>query len=244
MPNKPRVFSESGYMHVYTRGNNKQIIFEDRGDYICYLQLLRRFSTEIKVTVCAFCLMENHTHMIIYDIDRHMPQLMKKLNMSYTAYFNLKHKRSGHLFGGKYKSIPIETEGYLLNAFRYVINNPRDANICSPEEYPWSSFSRYGAAGSFVDTSMFQKLIGNWNDYIKFLNEEYEDRPELENIIRDDEWAKSVIRKFLHIDSGLRLQTYELTARNSALRLLKKKGLTVKQIERLTGINRNAIERA
>ncbi len=93
--------------------------------------------------------------------------------------------QSGHLFGGKYKSIPIESEGYLLNAFRYIINNPRDANLCPAEKYSWNSFRQYGAVSTFVDTSVFQKIIGSLNDYLEFLNEVYEDLPELEEITKN-----------------------------------------------------------
>ena len=138
----------------------------------------------------------------------------------------------------------IESEDYLLTVFRYILNNPRKANICTAAEYPWSSYDRYGYSNSFVDTSVFQELIGSREEYEAFIAAKYEDCPELEGIVRDDEWAKSVIRESLHIENGTVLQGYDWEKRNEALRLLKDKGLTIRQIERLTGINRNAIHRA
>lgn len=237
-------FSEFGYMHIYTRGVAKQIIFEDRKDYIYYLNLLKRFSQETNVAICTFCLMENHVHLIVYDKKHHISQFMQLLGMTYSGYFNRKYERSGHLFSSRFQSVPIETEEYMLTAFRYVLNNPRGANICPASKYPWSSYRSYGHPESFVDTSVFQELLGSWDEYEKFIAAKYEDCPELEDIIHDDEWAKSVIRDVLNIQSGTELQKYDWKNRNQALRLLKENGLSIRQIERLTGINRNTVQRA
>ena len=96
MPRKPRTSSEYGYLHVYTRGAGRQILFEERGDYIYYLQLLKRFSQETGVTVCAFCLMENHVHLLAYDPERRISRFMQLLSMTYAGYFNWKHPTAGH----------------------------------------------------------------------------------------------------------------------------------------------------
>ena len=244
MPLRIKRSGESGYMHIYTRGVARQIIFEDRDDHKFYLHLLRRFSRETQVAVCAFCLMENHVHLIVYDEEHHISQFMHLLGMAYSGYFNRKYGRSGHLFSSRFLSVPIESEEYLLTAFRYVLNNPRGANICPADQYQWSSYDRYGHADSFVDTSVFQKLIGTWKEYEEFIAAKYEDCPELEEIIHDDEWAKSVIREVLKVQSGTELQKSDWETRNQALRLLKENGSSIRQIERLTGINRNTIQRA
>ncbi len=245
MPRVPRTISQSGYQHVYTRGAARQILFEERGDYVYFLQLLKRFSLETRVTVCAFCLMENHIHLLAYDPEQHISRFMQLLGMTYAGYFNWKYQRSGPLFESRFKSIPIESEDYLLTAFRYVLNNPRKAGICSAAEYPWSSYSRFGEPGSFVDTSVFQDLLESKEQYEAFISAEYdEDCPELEGIRRDDAWAQQVIRETPDIPAGNVLQGLDREARDKALRLLKKKGLSIRQIERLTGINRNAIQRA
>ncbi len=244
MPLTVRRSSETGYMHICTRGVGKQIIFEDRSDHIYYLNLLKRFSRETHVVICAFCLMENHIHLIIRDEEHNISRFMQLLGMAYSGYFNRKYERSGHLFSGRFRSVPIESEEYLLTVFRYVLNNPRSANICPAREYPWSSYSRYGHTDSFVDTSVFRKLLGEWDEYEKFVAAKYEDCPELEDIVRDDEWAKSVIREVLKLQSGTELQKYDWKNRNQALRLLKEYGLSIRQIERLTGISRSAVQRA
>ena len=244
MPRNPRTYSISGYMHIYNRGNGRQILFEQRADYIYFLQQLKRFSSMYHVRICAFCLMENHFHLLVHDTEKNIPGFMRCLCSSYSSYFNRKYKRTGHVFEGRYKSTPIDTEAYLLRVFSYILNNPRAAHICETKEYLWSSYSRYGESGSFVDTSVFQDLIGTKEEYDTFLSLKYEDCPELEGIVHNDEWAKSVIREKLHIEKGTDLQQYDWKSRNEALRLLKNQGLTIRQIERLTGINRSAVQRA
>ncbi len=87
-------------------------------------------------------------------------------------------------------------------------------------------------------------MIGTWDEYEEFIAAKYEDCPELEDIIHEGEWAKSVIRDVLKVQSGTELQKYDWKTRNQALRILKEQGLSVRQIERLTGINRNSVQRA
>lgn len=242
MSRQPRIISESGYYHVYTRGNGKQILFENKADYIYYLEKLKQYGAVVNVAVCAFCLMENHVHLILHDTEQRLSELMKLLNTAYAKYFNEKYKRTGHVFESRYCRIPIENETYLLTVFRYILNNPHKAKICPAANYPWNSYSRYGKSASFVDTTVFVNLIGSKEEYEVFIAAEYEDCPELEEMSLGDEWAKSVIRQNLKVKSGTDLQSFDLRSRNEALRLLKKKGLTIRQIERLTGINRIAIE--
>ncbi|MBQ6342476.1 MAG: hypothetical protein IJI41_05080 [Anaerolineaceae bacterium] len=163
---------------------------------------------------------------------------------SISSYFNLKYKRSGHVFESRYNSNPIESKSYLLTAFRYVLRNPQKAGICDASKYQWSSYNRYGFSESFVDTVIFQEMIGDREEYESFIAEDCEDCPELEGYGHDDSWAKSVIRDILQVQSGIELQQYDAKSRDKALQLLKSRGLTIRQIERLTGINPVAIQNA
>ena len=127
MPRQPRQFGNSGYMHLIVRGIGKQILFENQDDYSFFLAILRRFSTETSVSILAYCLMENHVHLLVHDEQHHSPLLMKKIGVSYSRYFNRKYKRSGHLLQDRYRSEPIETDGSLIRVFRYILNNPEGA---------------------------------------------------------------------------------------------------------------------
>ncbi len=174
-----------------------------------------------------------------------MPLLMKKLGVSYSLYFNRKYERNGHLSQDRYLSEAVEDEDYLLAVFRYILLNPEKAELGSTADYEWSSFSRYGEADPFVDTSLLCELIRDREEYVAFLAErEDDDCMEYEAVSRDDEWAKDVIRSCLRIESGTVLQSYDRGKRDAALRKLKSKGLSVRQLERLTGINRGVIQKA
>ena len=246
MTYQPRYQGQFGYFHLITKGNGGQIIFEDRKDRIVYLNMLKRFAGEENVIINAFCLMDNHVHLLIYDPEDKKSGFMQKLNVSYAVYFNKKYKRNGHLFQGRYKGEAVESEGYLLTVFRYILNNPRNAGICNSSDYEWNSYRKYGLEGSFVDTQIFLELLGDMKEYTDYLNETNDDIcMDIENDLpHDDEWAKSVIHKELDLESGVLIQSMPREQRDIALRVLKKKGLSLRQIERLTGINRRTVQRA
>ena len=170
---------------------------------------------------------------------------MKKLGVSYALYFNRKYERCGHLLQDRYLSEPVEDDAYLLTVFRYILDNPRKAGICSARDYRWSSYAQYDHPSSFMDLSLVHSLIGDKEKYDAFIKEANDDQClEYDKTVHDDRWAKNVIRKYLGVESGTAVQKLTRKDRDAALRMLKDKGLTVRQIERMTGINRNAVQRA
>ena len=137
----------------------------------------------------------------------------------------------------------IEDERYLLTAFRYILKNPENAGICSAANYKWSSYSHY-EDNSFVKTDVIQNLIGGVENYKKFISGQSNEKcMEDDYNIHNDNWAKRKIKEKLNIDSGIIIQTYDKNRRDEAIRILKRCGLSVRQIERLTGINRGIISR-
>ena len=245
MPRQIRKKSETGYYHLIARGNGSQILFADRQDHLQYLSLLERFSREFSVTVLAYCLMNTHVHLILHDPDDNVSTFMRKIDTSYSMFFNNKHERNGHLFQDRYKSEVIESENYLLTAFRYVLNNPQKAGICSAKEFEWNSYRCYGNNDSFVDTSPIRDVIGSWDEYEAFISYENDDEcMEFESEKHDDEWEMKIIRKELGSENGKDLQSLPWEKRNAVLRKLKEKGMTIRQIERLTGINRGTVQKA
>ena len=247
MPRTARQFSHSGYMHVIIRGNGKQILFEDYEDHYFFLSILKRYCEETEVRILAYCLMENHVHLLVHDLEGNTSQMMKKIGVSYSGYYNRKYERTGHLFQDRFRSELIEDEAYLLTVFRYILNNPVKAGISPASSYEWSSFSQYDRQDSFVDTTVFHELIGGYQSYLAFM--EVEDDAdcmeyESEKQKHDDEWAKRIIKAYLNAESGTVLQSFDRAKRNEAIRYLKQKGITNRQIERITGVNRGVIQRA
>ena len=231
-------------MHIIVRGIGKQILFEDDSDRRTYLSFLEKYRGETEITIFAYCLMENHVHLLIQDRNGAAPLFMKKMGVSYAQYYNRKYDRIGHLFQDRYKSERIEDDAYLLTVFRYILNNPPKAGICEASQYPWSSYREYGQNG-LANTEMLREMIGSDEDFQRFILQWDETEcMEAEHRKQDDTWAMAMIQKTLHISSGTQLQQYARQQRDEALALLKKKGLTVRQLERLTGINRGIIQKA
>ncbi|MBQ3849619.1 MAG: transposase, partial [Clostridia bacterium] len=104
MSRQARRLSETGYFHVIVRGIGKQLLFEHDDDYRYYLMLLERYISQLSVSVCAYCLMENHVHLLLKDSKNELSLFMKKMGVSYSSYFNKKYDRTGHLFQDRFFS--------------------------------------------------------------------------------------------------------------------------------------------
>ena len=246
MPRQARKFSESGYFHAMQRGIGKQLLFEAPDDYQFYLRMLEKYSRETGVAVCAYCLMENHTHLLLHDKEKKISEFMKKIGIRYSYYFNQKYERTGHLFQGRYRSEPVEDEAYLIAVTRYILNNPQKAGICAAKDYQWSSYRCFGDSSSFADMSIIKSLLGDQKAFDAYLEEENDDQcMDFDTGVRhDDKWALRVIHCQLKGQSGTCLQRMDREKRDRELRALKKAGLSIRQLERLTGINRGVIQKA
>ena len=245
MPRHARNKSASGYMHVIARGIGKQLLFEDEYDYKYYLKKLEQYCMDTEVRVCAYCLMDNHVHLLVKGESEAIVLLMKKIGVSYSWYYNKKYDRVGHLFQDRYKSEPIENEKYLLTAFRYILKNPEKAGICRTARYPWNSFWYYDKPLQYMDLSVVKAALGDFAQYREFIEQEEDDQGlEYSETWHSDARAKELMEKCLGVSSGTVLQNYGREERDAALIKLKECGLTVRQIERLTGVGRNIVQNA
>ncbi|MBH1964485.1 MAG: transposase [Comamonadaceae bacterium] len=145
MARLPRLSIAAYPHHVILRGNNRQPIFREAGDYQRLLGLLHNFTIEHKVAVHAYVLMTNHLHLLLTpESGDGLPNMMQALGRSYVRYFNDRHDRSGTLWEGRYRSGLIEAERYLLACMVYMDLNPvRAGMVASPANYPWSSHAHY-----------------------------------------------------------------------------------------------------
>lgn len=243
MPRHPRN-SQSDHLHLIVRGVGKQILFECEADYCFYLGILRQYSNECNIRIYAYCLMSNHVHLLVYDPEGNISVFMKKMGVSYAGHYNRKYERTGHLFQDRFLSEPIRNEKHLLIVFRYILNNPHKAGICPASLYKWSSYSHYGKREALADTSLICELLGDYKEYEAFIRMGNNDRcMEYESYRNDDEWARDTLRSCLGTSNGSVLKSLGKEERNNYIRLLKNEGLSVRQIERYTGIGRNIIQR-
>ncbi|RKD33498.1 transposase [Thermohalobacter berrensis] len=144
MPRRPRKRSSTGIYHVMERGNQKKNIFHDYEDRQMFIDILKIKKIKLKFTLYAYCLMNNHIHLLINENSEDISYIMKSINVSYVKYYNKKYKRCGHLFQGRFKSECVDNESYLLSVLRYIHQNPVDARIALKcIDYDWSSYKEY-----------------------------------------------------------------------------------------------------
>jgi REP element-mobilizing transposase RayT len=127
--------------HITSRGNEKKLIFKDERDREIFLDTLSQVDKRYNWLCHAYCLMNNHYHLIIETPDGNLSAGMRQLNGVYTQAFNRQHNRVGHLFQGRYKGILIQKDSHLLEVCRYVVLNPvRAKAVKRPEQWRWSSY--------------------------------------------------------------------------------------------------------
>ena len=127
--------------HVTARGNDRAPTFEDDADQVAFLVLLEEVVERFKWLCHAYVLMGNHYHLLVETIEGNLSVGMRHVNGVYTQRFNRRHHRVGHLFQGRFKSILVERQAYLLELCRYVVLNPvRAGMVENPEDYEWSSY--------------------------------------------------------------------------------------------------------
>ena len=139
-----RIEYPDAHYHVTSRGNERKDVFKSQKDREQFLSYLESAVNRYDAVIHAYCLMSNHYHLLLETPSGNLSKIMQHINGAYTSYFNVKRKRSGHLFQGRYKAIVIEADEYVQELSRYIHLNPVRANmVVRPEEYRWSSYLDY-----------------------------------------------------------------------------------------------------
>ena len=127
--------------HITSRGNERKAIYKDDHDREGFLSTLQRANNRYNWICHSYRLMDNHYHLLIETPDGNLSIGMRQLNGVYTQFFNNRHRRTGHLFQGRYKAILIQKDSHLLEACRYIVLNPvRARTVGQPEDWKWSSY--------------------------------------------------------------------------------------------------------
>lgn len=141
MARQLRVEYPGALYHLTARGNDQQPIFHDETDRQHFLKLFGDEILQQHWRCYAYCLMGNHYHLLLETPEPNLSRGMRRLNGSYTQRFNWQHRRVGHLLQGRFKSLVVERESYLLELCRYVVLNPvRAGMVLAPQEWLWSSY--------------------------------------------------------------------------------------------------------
>lgn len=246
MGRQARQLSSSGFYHIVFQGVNHQHIFEDEGDYSYLLQALHDLKIDLAFEVHAYCLMSNHVHLLLREKRLgDISLIMKRLLTKYAMYFNRKYQRSGALIASRYKSVPVEADEYFIPLQRYIHQNPLKAGLVNnPEEYPFSSYREYLYGGKLVDTAFALELLGR-DEWIRLHQVQTDDAFEISGKLSlNDGEIRRRIMQYTHGCEPHEIGSWTKAERNSMLRKLKEAGLSIRQIERATGISRGVVAKS
>lgn len=156
-----RVEYPGAVYHVIQRGNNGELVFERRSDKQYLIDQLYKAAAVYGVEIFAFVIMSNHFHLAIRASTEPLSKVMHRINTSYSVYYNKSKDRSGHVFGGRYKALPVKDDRYMVALIKYIHRNPIRAGICvNVTEYPWSSDRQYRQTTSgFVNTGLLLNML-------------------------------------------------------------------------------------
>ena len=244
----------SDFVHVTQRGLGRRALFEDDVDKRRYLDTLKRMMGEYDASILAWTLMTNHVHLLMKTTPATLSRFMQRVGISYAQYFNGRHGHVGKVFQNRFSSQPIETSDHLLATIRYIHRNAERAQIASTPDYLWSSY-REIAGGNRVlegeglcDVAAACDLFGSMDNFIRFhqlINEQ-------DGFARIDGYrpricdsdARAIAQRYFGAEFSDYIVGLPKKERDKALHLLKDIGLSIRQIERLTGIGRGIITKA
>ncbi len=255
MPRKPRLHSSAGIYHIILRSVNQHIIFEEESDYQKFLYILSDCKTKYDIDIFAYCLMDNHVHLLLHSTDDHLSCFFQSLGTRFVRWYNNKYMRSGHLFQDRFYSCAVEKKEQYLNTLVYIHNNPVKANVCRyPSEYRWSSFNSFFGAQNpiiIINIDYSYKVAGSKTSLLHYFStidtsfeEKYysnDHRPICHYFT--DEKALSVFKEITNLTNTSEVNILSKSIRNQYIRQLKQEGLTYKQISRLMDVSLTTVKR-
>lgn len=255
MPRQARVQSSTDYYHIMMRGNNRESIFNRDEQKRYFLDSLEKQQDDQLIHIAAFCLMNNHVHIVVKAEYSSLAKAIKSVNISYAMQFNQTWHRVGHVFQDRYKSEAIEDDTYLMQVIRYVHNNPVKAKLVkSPEEYRWSSFNEYLFDNVIISSLQKEFILGLFTNNINQFADFHKQRDNNEYLDIDEELernrlehAQEIISEYF-TEKGL-TDAMKVTKKPSYLeelihRLLKNSKLSHRQIANLLGISSSMVHKA
>ena len=246
-----RKISEGDIYHIMARGTGRQLIYECDEDREVFLRILKKAITSKHVELYAWCLMGDHYHLLVHAPLPQSSSMVHLLNGAYARWFNDKRGRVGHLFQGRFKSEPVNDDAYLMTVIRYIHRNPDSIGVDWAESYPWSSYKEYFGTGGLCSTQFPQRVFGSQKAFVDFHKDWNRcdgcldvDAPRNATRSMPDEMAIKLAEDVIGEMDLANLKIFDVKTRNAYLKKLRQAGLSVRQLERLTGIGRGAIEKA
>ena len=241
LPRQFRTLSSSKIYHIIFKGIDDTNIFYTSEDKSTFLEKIKLSKKEFPFKIYAYCLMNNHVHLIIESESNMLSKSMKSLLIRYVYYFNKTYQRKGPLFQNRFYSKNVENQDYFLSVCRYVHRNPEKAGIAKTFEYDWSSYKEYLNKEKIIDKHvLLYYLDNNLDNFISYTNKP-ENKTELLNLADfeliphlSDEAVINIIQ-----------EKYNLTSLTEIISFFKQveNKYTLKDFKNINGITKNQLSR-
>ncbi|SDK11938.1 REP-associated tyrosine transposase [Natronincola ferrireducens] len=250
MARQARQKSSTGIYHIMLRGIDGRNIFLDDEDKTVFIEKLLKAKEKAKFKVYAYCLMDNHVHLLIEE-NEEIGKSIKRITVGYVQWHNNKYGRTGHLFQNRYNSEVIETENYFITVLRYIHQNPVKAKMVNKmEDYLWSSYNQYSASyqnkSNYISTEIVNEYFTKQDTFEKYMNQTNQDecleyRPVKK--YTDEELRKKIIKEFkLNISEVGDLTPQE---RDRMIKTIYcNMRVSIRQLVRILGLGKSIIEKA
>lgn len=248
MPREARRKGSSGIYHIMLRGINKQTIFEDEEDKETFLEILKKY----KYVLYSYCLMDNHIHLLLRELEKPISQSLKRISSSYVYWYNMKYDRCGHLFQERFKSEIVDHDAYFITVIRYIHQNPLKAGMGNNVfEIKWTSINEYLHQGRLIERDEVLYLFSRDKAQAIRLFCEYTQAPNNDQCLDDKRKVRTTdheVREYLRtmrIENNSTIQQMDKEIRDAILvRLKQMEGVLLRQLSRITGISKSVIQRA
>lgn len=253
MSRRAREESPTGFYHVMMRGVNKEKIFQLSKHKELLIEILKEELKEANVKMGAYCIMDNHVHIVIKSELIDLSKFLKKVNIKFAMRYNKNFDRVGHVFQGRYRSEIILNDMHLIQVVRYVHKNPVKAGIVSNiQKYKWSSYKDYLLQGSIMISDEIKSLVldivqgkkgfetfHSKDEILLFLDidEEFEKNK--------DELANNLINNYCKekgIIEASQIKNNQMDLEGIVI-LLRQKQFTNREVADLLEINRNTVNK-
>lgn len=237
---KARKRTKIGFYHAIIRGVDKQNIFYSEEDKKFFKNLMRKYGRKYKILYHAYCLLDNHVHLLFENPKENLSEFMQVIASVYARYFNKKYDRIGHLYQDRFASEIIENNGYYVIALRYILQNAKKAGLCKSINYKWNSYHCYKLKKSLITRDKIFNIFGSLSNLIYFLSESNDDEC-LDMSLRPSEKEDYNIEKICKLLQSKTpiikpdLPKSEIVAK---IKLLKLHGLSIRTISRITTVGK------
>lgn len=194
---KRRLIREKKYLHIMVQGINREKIFKKDSQKKEYIKLLKEYSEKYKISVIAYCVMDNHVHILVNYIDiEDIIKFMQKINTIYAIYYNKNQNRVGYVYRDRYKSQVIRDQKHFINCIIYIHNNPVKAQICNDaSRYIYSSYNSLYKNKEMIENIFLNKALYKSMHMKENEQEDYYIETKEDNEIQYTKYIKQFLEK-------------------------------------------------